>query len=66
MKKKSQYTTLSKIMTVFFAVLCLFWIMPVVEVLINSLYEYKNEKRTDTGASTMPDTFVRTFMFLIY
>ena len=38
MKKKinQQYTTASKILTCFFAVLCVIWIMPVFEVIINS------------------------------
>ena len=36
MKKNSQYTVASKILTVFFAVLCIAWIMPVFEVVINS------------------------------
>lgn len=36
MKKKNQYSTGSKILTVFFALLCLVWIMPIFEVLINS------------------------------
>lgn len=36
MKRKNQYSTASKVLTVFFAVLCLVWIMPIFEVLINS------------------------------
>ena len=36
MKKKGQYSTGSKVLTVFFALLCLVWIMPIFEVLINS------------------------------
>ena len=38
MKKKinAQYTPASKILTCFFAVLCIAWIMPVFEVVINS------------------------------
>ena len=38
MKKKinEQYTPLSKVLTCFFAVLCIVWIMPVFEVVINS------------------------------
>ena len=36
MKKHSQYTTASKVLTVFFAALCLVWVMPIFEVVINS------------------------------
>lgn len=39
MKKKSQYSTGSKVLTVFFALLCLVWVMPIFEVLINSFKE---------------------------
>ena len=59
MKKNSQYTTLSKIMTVFFAVLCLFWIMPVVEVLINS---FKTNNAVNTNPFALPNS--ETFMGL--
>ena len=37
MKKTSQYTTLSKVMTVIFALLTIVWIMPIFEVVINSI-----------------------------
>ena len=37
MKKNSQYSVASKILTVFFAVLCIVWVMPIFEVVINSL-----------------------------
>ena len=53
MKKNSQYTTLSKIMTVFFAVLCLFWIMPVVEVLINS---FKSNNAVNLNPFALPNS----------
>ena len=53
MKKNSPYTTLSKIMTVFFAVLCLFWIMPVVEVLINS---FKSNNAVNLNPFALPNS----------
>ena len=59
MKKNSQYTTLSKIMTVFFCVLCLFWIMPVVEVLINS---FKSNNAVNLNPFALPNS--ETFMGL--
>ena len=37
MKKTSQYTPLSKVMTVIFTILALVWVMPVFEVVINSV-----------------------------
>ena len=36
MKKNNQYTVFSKVLTVFFIALCLVWVMPIFEVLINS------------------------------
>ena len=39
MKKKENYSLGSKILTVFFVLLCLFWVMPIFEVLINSFKE---------------------------
>ena len=36
MKVKEKYTIGSKILTVFFTVLCLVWVFPVFEVVINS------------------------------
>ena len=39
MKKNSQYTLASRILTWFFAVLCLIWVMPIFEVVINSFKE---------------------------
>ena len=36
MKKSNQYSLGSKILTAFFVVLCLVWIMPIFEVVINS------------------------------
>ena len=57
MKKHSNYTTLSKVMTVFFAVLCLAWIMPVIEVLINS---FKSNAAINTDTFALPNA--GTFM----
>jgi len=37
--KKSQYSPLSKVLTVFFVFLCLAWVIPIFEVLINSFKE---------------------------
>ena len=59
MKKNSQYTTPSKIMTVLFSVLCLFWIMPVVEVLINS---FKSNNAVNLNPFALPNS--ETFMGL--
>ena len=36
MKKTNQYSPLSRVMTALFAVLCLVWVMPVFEVVLNS------------------------------
>ena len=57
MKKHSNYTTLSKVMTVFFAVLCLAWIMPVIEVLINS---FKTNNAVNLNPFALPKS--ETFM----
>ena len=57
MKKHSNYTTLSKVMTVFFAVLCLAWIMPVIEVLINS---FKTNNAVNLNPFALPNS--ETFM----
>ena len=35
--KDNRYSLGSKVLTVFFALLCVFWVMPIIEVLINSL-----------------------------
>jgi len=57
MKKTSQYTTLSKIMTVFFALLTIVWVMPIFEVVINSI---KADSAIKLNAFAMPtaETFV--------
>ena len=57
MKKHSNYTTLSKVMTVFFAVLCLAWIMPVIEVLVNS---FKTNSAVNLNPFALPNS--ETFM----
>ena len=57
MKKHNNYTTLSKVMTVFFAVLCLAWIMPVIEVLINS---FKTNNAVNLNPFALPNS--ETFM----
>ena len=36
MKKNNQYSVFSKVLTIFFAFLCLAWVMPIIEVVINS------------------------------
>ncbi len=57
MKKKENYSLGSKILTVFFVLLCLFWVMPIFEVLINS---FKENAAVNTNAFALPneDTFV--------
>ena len=57
MKKHSYYSSLSKVMTVFFTVLCLAWIMPVVEVLINS-FKTNNAVNLNPFALPNSETFV--------
>ena len=57
MKKHRNYTTLRKVMTVFFAVLCLAWIMPVIEVLINS---FKTNNAVNLNPFALPNS--ETFM----
>ena len=57
MKKKENYSLGSKILTVFFVLLCLFWVMPIFEVLINS---FKENAAVNINAFALPneDTFV--------
>ena len=57
MKKTSQYTTLSKVMTVVFTLLALVWVMPIFEVVINSV---KADGAIKLDAFAMPnsETFV--------
>ncbi len=56
--KKKQYSTLSKVLTLLFALLCLVWIMPIVEVAINS---FKTNASINTNAFALPnaETFTR-------
>ena len=49
---KSRYTTGSKILTCFFIVLCVIWIIPIFEVLINS---FKANAFVNTEAFAMPN-----------
>ncbi len=51
MKPKSRYSTLSTIVTVVFIALCLVWIVPVLEVLVNS---FKTNAAVNTNAFALP------------
>ncbi len=51
-KEKTTYSFPSKILTVFFILLCLIWIMPIFEVLINS---FKENAAVNTNAFALPD-----------
>ena len=56
MKKKKinqQYTTGSKILSCFFVVLCLVWIMPIFEVVINS---FKSNNFVNTNPFALPNS----------
>ena len=55
--KKQRYSLGSKILTAIFVLLCLVWIMPIVEVLINS---FKSNDYVNTDAFALPnaDSFV--------
>ena len=57
MKKTSQYTTLSKIMTVIFAMLTLIWVMPIVQVVYNS-FKADSAIKLDAFALPTSETFV--------
>ena len=57
MKKTSQYSTLSKIMTVVFAALALIWVMPIIEVVINSI-KADSAIKLDAFALPTSETFV--------
>ena len=57
MKKHNAYSTLSKVMTVFFALLCLAWIMPIIEVVINS---FKSNNAINLNPFALPNS--ETFM----
>lgn len=58
MKKVKQYSTGSTILTIVFALLCLVWIFPIFEVVINS---FKANSAINLDAFALPnsDTFVR-------
>ena len=57
MKKNSQYTTLSKIMTVVFSVLTLAWTMPIIQVVYNSV-KADSAIKLDAFALPTSETFV--------
>lgn len=57
MKKNEKYSLLSRIMTVFFALLCVAWIIPVVEVFINS-FKSNNAVNMDPFALPNSETFM--------
>ena len=56
-KKTSQYTTLSKVMTVLFAALTLFWTMPIIQVVYNSV-KADSAIKLDAFALPTSETFV--------
>ena len=52
MKKKSEYSIGSKILTVIFALISIFWILPIIAVLINS---FKSNDYVNTDAFALPN-----------
>lgn len=52
MKKKSEYSIGSKILTVIFALISIFWILPIIVVLINS---FKSNDYVNTDAFALPN-----------
>ena len=54
---KTRYSTDSKILTIFFVILCLIWIIPIFEVLINS-FKTNNAVNMDAFALPNSETFV--------
>ncbi len=54
---KTRYSTASKILTIFFVILCLIWIIPIFEVLINS-FKTNNAVNMDAFALPNSETFV--------
>ncbi len=56
-KKHSLYSPLSKVMTVLFTLLCLAWVMPIFEVLINS---FKTNNAVNLNPFALPNS--ETFM----
>ena len=57
MKQKNGYTVTSKILTIAFVLICLVWIMPIVEVLLNS-FKANAFVNTETFALPNADSFV--------
>ena len=57
MKKNTQYTTLSTVLTCVFAVLSVIWLIPIFEVLINSL-KANSYVNLDPFALPNSDSFV--------
>lgn len=57
--KKTKYPVWSKVLTVFFAVLCLIWVMPIVEVALNS---FKTNASINTNAFALPNAETFTGM----
>lgn len=55
--QKSRYTPLSKVLTVFFTILCVFWVAPIFEVLINS-FKSNNYVNLDAFALPNAESFV--------
>lgn len=53
MKKKSEYSTGSKILTVIFTLISIVWILPIIEVLINS---FKSNDYVNTDAFALPNS----------
>ena len=56
MKKNQQYSPLSKVLTLVFALLCLVWIMPIVEVVYNS-FKLDSAIKLDAFALPTAETF---------
>ena len=56
MKKNQQYSPLSKILTVIFAMLCLIWVMPIIEVVYNS-FKLDSAIKLDAFALPTAETF---------
>ena len=56
-KVKEKYTPGSKVLTVFFIALCLVWVMPVIEVLINS-FKSNNYVNLEPFALPTEESFV--------
>ena len=61
---KKRYSVGSKVLTVVFTLVCLFWIMPIFEVIINS---FKTNDAINTSAFALPNaqTFTGTYAILL-